>query len=686
VSTALAPARVRVPAPRRPAAGHGFRHDVQGLRAVAVLLVVLYHAGVPGITGGYVGVDVFFVISGYLITSLVLRQIASTGRLSLPDFYARRVRRLLPAAGVVIAVTLIAARLVGPSLQVVPTAWDAIWTSGYAINLRLGARGVDYLAASETASPLQHFWSLAVEEQFYLVWPLVLLGASLLAARTGRRAVPYVVAAVAVVGFAHSVHLTQASAPTAYFATTARAWELAAGALVALAAPRLSSLPSSVRAASSWAGLALVVAGAVVLDDQTPFPGTAALLPVLGAALVIASAAQQPWSARWLLDRRPMQTIGALSYGWYLWHWPVLVLAPGGSEGSRPWIVGVALSLVALGLARLTYRYVEQPAMRGSLRTGAWLRRGLGISGVVVALALLLIVTAPPVVGRGAPAGPLRVTGASSLESALERSARIRALPSDVVPSLDVARADRPASDGVCHRDFADTDVVPCVFGDPAGTRTVVLLGDSHAQQWLGALDSAARQQQWRVVPLTKAACPVADVAVVNPTLKREYTECSQWRSQALDAVVAMRPDLVLVSQSDSVPGASFDNGLWAQRTVVTLERLRSQGLRVAFLRDTPFPRGDVPACVEQHLDDVRACGVARADAYHASEVFAERHRLVDAAVEAAGIRSVEPAPWLCTSTFCPVVVGDELVYRDDSHVTDTYSRTLAPMLAPLLR
>jgi peptidoglycan/LPS O-acetylase OafA/YrhL len=688
VSTALAPARAGAPAPQRARAGHAFRHDVHGLRAVAVLLVVLYHAGVPGITGGYVGVDVFFVISGYLITSLLLREIASTGRVSLPAFYARRVRRLLPAAGVVVAVTLVAGRVWGPALQVAATAWDAVWTSGYAINFRLGARGVDYLAASETASPLQHFWSLAVEEQFYLVWPLLLLGASLLAARTGRRAVPLVVAAVAVAGFVYSVHLTQASAPTAYFASTARAWELAAGALVALAASRLARLPAAVAVALSWAGLALVVAGAVVLDDATPFPGTAALLPVVGASAVIAAGcgAGSRAGGSWLLDRRPMQRIGTLSYGWYLWHWPVLVLAPGGVDGSRSWIVGVGLSVLSLGLAWLTYVAVEQPAMRGSLQPATWLRRGLAISGGVVALALLLVATAPRVVGSGTPAGPLRVTDAASLSAALTAAARTRALPSDVSPTLDVARADRPASDGVCHRDFADVDVVPCAFGDPRGTRTVVLLGDSHAQQWLGALDEAARQRQWRVVPLTKAACPVAELAVVNPTLKREYTECSQWRARALDAVVAARPELVLVSQSDAVPGTSVDNGLWAERTVVTLDRLRQQGLRVVFLRDTPFPRSDVPACLEQHLADARACGVPRADAYNSSELFTDRHERVASAVDAAGFRSIEPAPWLCTSTFCPVVVGDELVYRDDSHLTDTYSRTLAPLLAPLLR
>ena len=672
-----------------PAPARDFRLDIQGLRAIAVLLVVLYHAHVPGITGGYVGVDVFFVISGFLITAHILREVAETGRVALGAFYARRVRRLLPAALVVVLTTLVVARLWGPALQVRSTAWDALWTSGCALNVRLASEGVDYQQVSGPVSPFQHFWSLAVEEQFYLVWPLVILLTVLLARRFGRRAL----GAVLFVGVGGSLFLsatlTQSSAPLAYFSAQTRAWEFGVGALVALAAARMPRVPGSLRLLAAWTGLLLVVGSALVFDDSTAFPGIAALAPVLGCALVIAggTGVAVRGGAGGLLGRRPLQLVGRVSYGWYLWHWPVLVLAALVLGQDFSWIRNVELSVLALWFAALTYVIVERPTQRGRLAPRRWLGRGVLMSTVAAGAALLVVATAPLIVGNGAFAAPLdlRTDPQSTLTAALTAASSNRAVPGNLTPTLEKANGDVPETESGCHLGFLQVDQGPCVFGDPQGSHTVVLFGDSHAQQWQGALDAAAKSKHWRLVSWTKAACPVAATTIVNPSLKRAYTECDTWRTATVARIRALKPDLVIVSQSDSVPGRTVSNDHWAAATLDTMRQLTAGGRHVEFLADTPYPRADVPTCVSEHLADVRTCQVVRAQAYHASALYTDRHRQVVATLEQARLSVVDPVGWICSGTTCPVIVGDTLVYRDDSHISNTYSTELAPLVAPLL-
>ncbi|MFN8169860.1 MAG: acyltransferase family protein [Candidatus Nanopelagicales bacterium] len=666
-----------------------FRPDIQGLRAIAVTLVVLYHAGVPGITGGYVGVDVFFVISGFLITGHLVREIDRTGRVRLGSFYARRVRRLLPAAVTVVVVTVLVARFWGPALQLRTTALDAVWTAGYALNVHLAAQGVDYLQADGPASPLQHFWSLAVEEQFYLVWPLLVLVAALVARFAGRWALTAVVGAVVASSLALSISLTGTAAPTAYFSALTRAWEFGIGALLALAVVLLARVPGALRSAATWVGLALVVGSALRFDDATPFPGSAALVPVLGTALVIAGGCggAARGSTDVALGRRPVQWVGKVSYGWYLWHWPVLILAPAVVGMEFSWFRNVELSILALWFAVLTYLIVERPAQRSTLRTAPWLGRGALLSGAAALAAVGILVTAPAIAGNGAPAAPFGVASSDprDLAPVLAAAARNPAVPGNLTPALDDAPRDVPVTESGCHLPFLAVQQGACEYGDPQGARTVVLFGDSHAQQWMGALDAEAKRLGWRLVSLTKAACPVADLTIASPVLKRDYTECTTWRDATIARIQDMAPDVVIVSQSDSVPGRLVSNQTWSEQTAATLEKLTQKGTRVEFLADTPYPKGDVPTCVADSLADVRACQVTRADAYHASALYTERHRMVSAAADEVGVGVVDPVSWLCSPTACPVVVGDTLVYRDDSHITNTYSTKLAPLFEPLL-
>src|SRR3954447_3313191 len=386
-----------------------FRPDIEGLRAVAVLLVLAYHARIPGFSGGYIGVDVFYVVSGFLITGLIVRELRATGRVDLVTFYARRARRLLPAALVVIALTVIASAIVLPPLRVPDVAADGAAAALYVSNIRFAAQATDYLQAELDPSPLLHFWSLGVEEQFYLFWPALLL---LVAGRRANiRRIGLVVAMVALLSFGLGVVWTASDAPLAFFLLPARAWELAVGASLAIGVARLTRLRTSVATIAVGAGLALILAGAVVFDIDTPFPGTAALLPVVGTALVIAGGIPQPLNGvSRVVAVRPMRWIGGISYSLYLWHWPLLVLPAAAVGRALPWPARLGLVALTFVLAEASRRWIEDPIRHGrvaKLRPSRSLAAALVSSVAVATVALGLGVTVGPPAVLGSVAGPV---------------------------------------------------------------------------------------------------------------------------------------------------------------------------------------------------------------------------------------------------------------------------------------
>jgi peptidoglycan/LPS O-acetylase OafA/YrhL len=698
----------------------GFRPDIEGLRAVAVSAVVLFHADIPGVGGGYIGVDLFFVISGFLITGLLWREANAAGTVRLRSFYGARARRLLPASAAVGVVIAIASALLLPSLQARSVFGDGIASALYVGNYWFLLQGVDYLAPVMPPSPYEHYWSLGVEEQFYLVWPAMILGIAWLIRRVRRRTRaeatssprPYVIvlAVVAAVSFALSLAITYVVPALAFFSLPTRAWQLAVGGLVALTVGRWRRLPARSAATLGWAGLVVILLGCTLLSRTTLYPGTAALVPTLGAMLVIGAGCALPsGGCGRVLALSPMQAVGRWSYSWYLWHWPLLLFAP--LLLGRPLgLTGrLAVVVVALGLAVLTLHLIENP-----LRFAAPIRRSpmasLALGGAVTAIAVCVCVALVAVVhvpiGRGAPAAPLTIATAApptgldvgaadpAIQSAFEQvraavsaSALPTAVPSNLQPSLSNA-ADELASLflGGCMRAGTQGGQPECATGDTASATTVALVGDSHAAMWNPAFQQVAQQRRWRLETLTKAACPLLDLPDPNP-IRRLVSQCEPWRDQILSRLRAERPRLVVVSMwrgyvaghGGFVPGFTSYDAAWLDSLTRMVHDLRATGASVLVLGPIPDPHESVPICVSGHLDNATACSLSRSAAVNASGIAAE-----STATEAAGGHYANLSDLFCGADRCPVIVGNTLVYFDWTHVTFEYSRQLAPVMEAL--
>lgn len=688
-----------------------FRPDIEGLRAVAVVAVVLFHAGLPGMSGGFIGVDVFFVISGFLVTGILYRQTAAGGTIEVARFYGARARRLLPAAGVVLVATAIAAAVLLPPLQARRALGDGIAAALYAGNYRFALHGTDYLVGDGLPSPFQHFWSLGVEEQFYLLWPVLIIATTWFLRQRRTWSVtplPYLVVLliVAVSSFATSLSWTGTLPSWAFFSLPTRAWELAAGGMIALSATMWSRLPRIPATLVGWAGLSLIIAACTRFDEHTRYPGTAALLPVAGTVLVIVSGCTAPrFGVGRGLALAPMRAIGRGSYSWYLWHWPVLLLAPrvlghplgpGGSLGAI---------MVAGGLAMLTLWLVENP-VRFAERLRDSTARSLACGGAVTAIAggvvLALLMLAPVPTGRGAPAPTLALAAPAApatpavdpaeeavrqqvaqAQAAIAASTALRAVPSNLTPSLaDAAGSKADVFVNGCVRSWREVGQAECASGVPDSATTVALVGDSHAAMWHPAFEQIAAARHWRLETMAKVTCPLMDLPITSPYLGRRYTECEQWRGQVMARLRAERPRLIVVSMSRRY-GADFGfvsyDPAWVDSLRRLVDRLRTTGAAVLVLGSIPDPHTDVPICLSDHLDDLAACAPARPDALNDAGIAAEQ-----AATTAGGGQYADMTSLFCTPAGCPLVIGDNLVFRDDNHLTVDYAETLAPIIGTL--
>ncbi len=675
----------------------GFRKDVEGLRAIAVVMVIVYHLGFSWATGGFAGVDVFFVISGFLITGLLVKEVERTGTISLIGFYARRAKRLFPAAATVLVATAIGSWLLVPRTRLAEVGGDLFSAAFYFINWRLAERSVDYLAEDSQPSPVQHFWSLAVEEQYYVVWPLVLL-LGLFLVRRHFKPRTLIWAALVLVGLPSllwSIYLTGQEPAYAYFAATTRMWELAIGGAVAMLSPMASRIRPAAASTMGWLGVAAIVCSLLFQSTKTPWPGYAAALPTLGAAAVIlAGAAAGRGGPVSVLGTRVACWIGGLSYSLYLWHWPLITLY----ELQVPEIslvAGALLVACSVVLAWLTQRYIENPIRYSSVMSSHpryALSAGLNFSFVGAVAGLVLVI----LVGQG-------TTGAAPSESGARKALGATVLrdpPRDdpagapvdridwMVPKPEVASQDVPDiyARG-CQVGTKSTEAKSCVYGNPGAPTTVAIVGDSKMAQWASAFDVLARKHNWKVITYTKSACSF-NAAEMHLRGAR-YTECMDWNR----AVIALltgpaKPDFVITSHVRNKAGASVADSPAEPRSgapdpalvsgfVEWWKRLQAAGVRVIALADNPHPRMKVYECVSTNPDNLTACTFNRAEGNGTPSLRAAS-RLTN-----AGFIDLTDA--ICPTKHCAPVIGNVLIYRQGSHVTRTYIDTLAPRLESAL-
>ena len=685
-----------------------FRPDVEGLRAVAIVLVVLYHVNAGLAPGGYVGVDVFFVISGFLITGQLVRELRTAGRISFLAFYARRARRILPAAMLTVIVTAVASALLLNPLAARRALSGGLSAIYFGANVHFAARGADYFNAGLSPSPIQHFWSLAVEEQFYIVWPLLLFVSSLAWLGVRRRstreqaqrsvigAVTVVLAILAALSLMASIRQTATSPSWAYFSIVTRAWELAVGAMVALALPLAARLDRRLAIPLSWVGLSCIALAAALFSDTTSYPGDSALLPVLGAAAVIcggSALASRRFGAEALLRTPPFQRVGAWSYSWYLWHWPALVLAPAVLGHSLSEIQALAAAVLSLVIAVMSFVLLERPIRRIQIVV----RRpalGLGAGGVLAAIAIAIVVLSGSLVGplASTAAAPASLTAqhksaSSSLRADLIAGARTINVPSNLRPPLTAMASALPRiiADG-CELGFGRDQIKPCIYGDRGSHTTVVLFGDSHAGHWFDALNWISNRRHWRLVVMTKEGCTPAEVTFRDDP----NSLCARWKEKAKARIARLHPALVIVSwarwmeplasQKAGVPTGY--GGPWQDGAAATFQFLRRSVKQVIFISDTPYLPQSAPDCVAGHLSDVRPCTTKRSDATVLPAIKAAELRIA----KHEQINSIDPTSWFCAPRVCPVIVSNILIYHDKSHMTTEWSRFIAPVLDNAIR
>ncbi|MDQ2683907.1 MAG: acyltransferase [Chloroflexota bacterium] len=662
-----------------------FRPDIEGLRALAVGVVLLNHAGVGFMSGGYVGVDVFFVLSGFLITGILLREAETTGTISLVRFYARRARRLLPAGVLVLVATVAASHLLIGGARADRIATDARWTALFASNYRFIQQGTDYMDSTLPPSPLQHYWSLAVEEQFYVVWPLLLMAVAAISRGRNLRLASLVALAFVVAGsFAWSVHNTELNGTAAYFSPFTRAWELGLGGLLALAAPQLRRFPAWLSAPAGWAGLAAIVTAAIRFDAETVFPGYTAALPVVGACLVVAAGTiSADRGVERVLAFGPAQLLGRLSYSLYLWHWPVLVIGAAWADRALSTRENLLLCVLAIGLSLITYHAIEQPVRDSERLRKAHPRWSLGMGAALTAVALLAVGISMQL-RPSQPVLEVASTGTLYLPDQAQVLRAVREATEESDWPAQPKRIANPAYSKECNVTRADTSANVCVHGDPNGSRTMVMFGDSHGAMWIPALDVIGREQGWRVVQLTKPGCQAPDFPRYSPTMKREYTECAEFRTWALDQIDDIRPDLVVIASSsrdveawvDGAPSRDNIEQTWANGLRTVLTRIQGAAGRVVLLGEMPYPAEPGIDCLTAHTNDIEECSTPL------DEALVVGTREIEQGVAAEfGIKWVDTVPWFCSEQECPAVVGGLTTHRDNFHTAENYAVWLSNVL-----
>lgn len=643
----------------------GYRADVEGLRAIAILLVIGAHALVPGFGGGFVGVDAFFVLSGFLITGLLIREIAETGRLKFADFYLRRLRRLFPALIAMLLVSSVLAALVLAPMAQMTQALTGISVTAWLSNVHFALSRLDYFAPGNETNIFLHTWSLGVEEQFYLIWPALIY---LVLRNRGMKGLGWLricMISVAVVSLVACWGLTYRSPQLAFYMMPLRAWQFAVGALVWLEFRERSGwlalrrLNGKTAGALGALGLAMLLLAGCLLDSNKPYPGLYAMVPTIGAALAIASGScgTETFVQR-MLSLKVFQAIGRVSYSWYLWHWPVLLLGHALTDFNTA-AYRLAYVFVSLLLAIVSYRFIERPIRHQQW----WLvhKRAAALCAVVVAVLSITYLLrwynhAYDVAQRGE-----------------QRRIALSQMDAPVIYAMG------------CDDWYRSDQVKICAFGDAHATHTVLLLGDSIAGQWFPAISQLYERVGWRLLVLTKSSCPMVDHPYFYARIGRIYTECATWRNATLSKIDGIKPDVVIMS-SDATPFFSPEE--WTDGSIRVMRSLSKAATQVYVLRATPSLPFDGPDCLAEHVSRPRwlpgngNCNVLVNDAV-GDRIY---NALEAAASQFENVHVVDLNNEICAANVCHAELNGVIVFRDSKHMTATFVKSLEPELGKKLQ
>jgi len=609
--------------------------QIQGLRALAALLVTLFHA--KWVSGGFIGVDIFYVISGFLITGLLLREIERTGTINFKEFYARRFKRLLPTSFFVLAITAVISWALIPATMRSSLGRDVIAASLYVSNYLFAWWQADYQNLDATPSPVIHYWSLAVEEQFYFIWPmLILIFFTLAKALKSRIFLTYFVVAITLSSFIFSIYLTETSPIWAFYSLPTRAWELGLGALLVLIPP------IKTKKFVGLFGFTLLIISAFVFNEGTAFPGLNAALPVLGTVLLLATINSWPPVLNDVANSRLFQWLGEISYPLYLWHWPLLVLPS--TYLARPLEVyeRVLAIIATILLADLTHRFIEEPFRSKKIASVIVYKKSSYVTAISVFMGVLIMFSNSDRIDVSG------VNGSVSL-------AQIKARPQ--------------VYDDGCHANYAQTQSAKCEYGNLDSKKVMVLYGDSHAAQWFPALLEIANRSGYKLISLTKSACPAVDTKR-NDQGGFKMSRCAQWRENTTKRIREIQPDVLIMSsfQYFAQPPQFKDRNAWwddGQRRL--LQAVKTASPQLIYVTDTPHPTRDIPACLTNN--SISKCNTSE--------------RSQNLSIQ--GFKVIDPNPWLC-SNVCPAVKDGVVAYRDASHISVDMSIALIPRLTQALR
>jgi peptidoglycan/LPS O-acetylase OafA/YrhL len=702
------------------------RRDIQGLRAIAVLAVVFDHL-LHWPSGGFVGVDVFFVISGFLITGLLLREHDKTGTISFSGFYKRRIRRIMPAAVAVLAVSASLSFLLFNKARADQTLLDGVWGFFFSANWRFAAIGTDYFQANGPVSPLQHFWSLAVEEQFYFVWPWLMLLIFWLGGRSTKwdrdkahRAIAIAMITITTLSFAWAMFESAASPTMAYFSTFSRTWELGIGALLAVFVPLLKRLPAVVRPSLAWAGIAGIVWGIFAINADMQFPAPWAVVPVLATALVIAAGTGAEPRFIWPLTNPVTDYIGNISYSLYLWHFPVIILLGSLVQETSPAFAPTALVMM-FGLSALSYRCVEQKALKSlwlndsrEAKIGRNRRQhtrleikkstqlaGLAVLAVVAfAVAGIALTATPKSQAQTLPAPTALSTPTKGAKAETLVSLRAKVISSSLTatewPQLtpDVGELATKGREPVnCQFDLPDAPpthqevLENCVNGDKNATKTAVVLGDSYSAALSAGIVHALTPKGWKVIILTKNLCPAINISITTDA-GAPYDSCSDFHKFTASEVAELAPDMVVLTEWHGyvngrlASGADGQQGTGEWRTALrdSVTALAKSAEDVVVV--SPPPHGaNLQECATP-LSRPSDCVTPIAGSYIE---YVASEKSVIASLGNAATRYIPMQDWFCTQGKCPPFIGKNPIYTDGGHLTTAAAKAAAPLLAEAL-